>query len=53
MPITESVRAGIINLISDADFNAVNLTDERIHLDNLLYRMIAISHAEKEFGVKL
>jgi len=53
MPLTESVRAGIINVISDADFNAVNLTDERIHLDNLLYRIIAISHAEKAFGVKL
>lgn len=53
LPLTESVRAGIINVISDADFNAVNLTDERIHLDNLLYRLIAISHAEKEFGVKL
>jgi replication factor C small subunit len=53
MPLTEPVRAGIINVISDADFNAVNLTDEKIHLDNLLYRLIAISHAEKEFRVKL
>ena len=50
-PISEVVKAGILNIIADADFEAINSIDFFIHTDNLLYKLSKIKNNLIKAGV--
>jgi len=52
LPIAEVLKAGLINVIADSDFNSINANDENIQLSNLMYQILMFSKKTDELSVK-
>ncbi|MHA1727708.1 MAG: hypothetical protein ACTSWY_03135 [Promethearchaeota archaeon] len=51
LPIHETLKAGILNILGDADFGAINTNDDLLQLDNVLYQLELFSKKANKLGV--
>ena len=43
LPLHDSIKAGIISLVSDIDYSTMDSRDRAIQIDNLIYQLIHLS----------
>lgn len=53
LSINEPIKAGIMNLISDLEFNSISGNDERLQMENIIYQLLDLTQKIEKSGVIL